>query len=133
MGKFFSLGSIVFVLIAADIFIKITLARSTSVQYALIISLSTALLGLFVIVYAFQKLLPIMALRLRDVDEIDDNIGSISRDAENECFWSNAILLVAGALVMLPGPITDLMGLTFMVPALRLRVAHGIMSYYSFS
>ena len=40
--------------------------------------------------------------------------------------WDQALLFVAGLLLLLPGPLSDLLGLTLLWPRTRRRVARGL-------
>ena len=60
-------------------------------------------------------------MRLRDADEMARVDGPKPRDGEtdNDRFWSDVLLLLAGVFLLMPGPITDLLGFALLIPPIR--------------
>jgi UPF0716 protein FxsA len=93
-----------------ELFLLLWLASVTSVWFTLGLILTTALVGAMLV--RWQGLLTLMAAR-RDLAQ-----GRFPKDQ----IMDGLMLLVAGALLLTPGLLTDAMGFALLVPPVRLRL-----------
>jgi len=120
----------VIAVIAVDIALWAIIGWAAGPRVALVLALATAALGLLVMLWAVWRLRHALEERLRDVDEMAGVHDHKLRDGEsvNDRYWSDMILLVAGVLMLMPGPITDFLGFALLIPAIRRRAARIVTS-----
>ena len=102
----------------AELTLLLVLAESSSWKVALLAILATGLLGLTVIRYVRMR----FKRRLMSTVHAGEPVGDVLIDG--------AILLLAGALLLLPGIIGDVAGLLLLIPPVRWLIVAGLKRRY---
>lgn len=115
MNRFLLLVFIVIPLLEIQMFIWI--GGLFGIGYILLSLLGSAILGVFVIRREGMRTLMIMR----------DRIGR--GEIPGEEMLDGAMLVLAGVLLIVPGYLSDLVGLILLLPWTRTLVRHGVLSY----
>ncbi len=99
----------------AEIFLLGRLGMRLGAAPLLLLIAATGALGIWLIRRAGRPSLQTLS-RLPD----DPDPARVARN------WEQALLFVAGLLLLLPGPLSDLLGLALLWPQTRRRVARGL-------
>jgi UPF0716 protein FxsA len=109
------------VLAAIDTVLLAELGREMSWWIPTAISLLTGLFGVLVILYGVHRLNGTLAeLGSYRLGEGTEDLREESAYAEK--FSIGGLIVLAGVLLLLPGPITDLLGISLFIPAVQRRV-----------
>jgi UPF0716 protein FxsA len=111
-------------LIAIDLALTAVTGWAMGWCVPLALSSATGLLGLLILAYAARYFWTVI-----DSNEFRTGTGSNPDDASiaDDRILGNLALSLAGILLLLPGPITDLLGLALLIPAVRHRTARAAM------
>jgi UPF0716 protein FxsA len=101
------------VLVAVDLALLVGVGWVMGWAIPVALSAVTGLLGLLVMVYAERK--------LRVYGRTDSGNASYAED--DRIITDLVPLFAAGILMLIPGPFTDLFGITLLIPAVRRRAA----------
>ena len=102
------------VLGAVDLLLLAGAGWAANWRFPAVLFLATALLGLLVFVHGVHRL-----------SDAFQELGDESVYVEK--LSAGSMITLAGVLLLLPGPITDILGFALLVPAVRRRVIRAVL------
>jgi UPF0716 protein FxsA len=114
------------VLVVVDVLLLAEVGWAATWWIPAVLSLATALLGAFVILCGANRLNE--AFGELGGDRLTDAFQDLDRETVYvEKLSSGTLIVLAGVLLLLPGPITDVLGLALLMPAVQRRVIGAVM------